>query len=320
MFLFQRGLTMFTQNNKRNIIPFSQYGYDQHESMDISYGHRTPITTLSVDILELVWDNTSDGMRLTDGDGIIVAVNTAFCNLIHKQESELVGKEFTVMYSSSADADKLRIQYMRSLEAGSFQKKYEKSLPLHDGTTIEIEITKTDLLDDAQERYLLTEFRDISERKRWERNVQESELNYRSLFEHAVMAMYQSTVEGRFVNANSSMLKLLGYDSLSELRSINIDMELYSNQQHRTEVVEAMKIDGAIKGKKLQLKKKDGSIIHVLLYSRAITIDSGTITGFEGTLEDITFRKETEEKISNYVAMLETLQQELTRLNAQNDK
>ncbi|HAP34752.1 MAG TPA: hypothetical protein DCQ28_01980 [Bacteroidetes bacterium] len=311
---------MFAQNNKRNIIPFSHFGYSQNGDAGIAYRHRSAINTLPVDILQLVWDNTSAGMRLTDSDGIIIAVNSVFCSLIHKSELELVGKEFTVIYSSNADIEELRSQYMRNIETGSFQKKYEKYLHLHDDTTIEIEVTKTELLDDAQERYLLTEYRDITERKRWERNVQESELNYRSLFENAVMAMYQSTIDGKFFNANSSLLKLLGYNSLSELRNINIDTELYVDLKQREEVVEAMRMKGEIKGKDLQLKKKDGSIIHVLLYSRAITVDSGTITGFEGTLEDITFRKEAEERISKYVVALESMQKELTKLNVQKDK
>ncbi|MDP1676814.1 MAG: PAS domain S-box protein [Bacteroidota bacterium] len=311
---------MFAQNNRRNIIPFSHFRHVQNETQKITFRRRSADRTLPIDILQLVWDNTSDGMRLTDSDGIIVAVNSAFCSLIRKTESELVGKEFTVMYSSDVDKNKLRTIYMRNLETGSFQKKYEKSFRLHDDTMIEIEITKTELLDEAEERYLLTEFRDISERKRWERNVQESELNYRSLFEQAVMPMYQSSVEGRFVNANSSMLTLLGYASLTELRNINIDTELYCDLKQREDVVGLMRTNGEIKGKELQLKKKDGSIIHVLLYSRAITVDSGTLTGFEGTLEDITFRKETEEKISKYVDALESMQKELTKLNVQKDK
>ncbi len=305
---------MFSHNNKRKITSPTRYGYNHLESDRIAFRRRSAITTLPIDLLQMVWDNTSDGMRLTDSDGIIIAVNSAFCSMIHKTELELVGMEFTIMYSSVVDKDKLRSIYIRSLEAGNFQKKYEKSIHLHDDSIIEIEITKTELLDDAQECYLLTEFRDISERKRWERNVQESELNYRSLFDHAVMPMYQSNSDGRFVNANGSLLKLLGYSTISELRNINIDTDLYSNLAQREEVVEIMKTKGEIKGKELQLKKKDGSIIYVLLHSRAITIDSGSITGFEGTLEDITFRKEAIEKISNYAITLEALQKELAKL------
>ena len=187
---------MFAQNNKRNIIPFSHFGYDRNEAVEITYRRRSSVTTVSEDILQLVWNNTGDGMCITDSDGIIVSVNPSFCSLIHMSETELIGKEFTVMYSPDVEKDKLRAIYFRTLASGSYQKKYEKSFHLHDDTTIEIEITKTELVDDAEEHYLLTEYRDISKQMNWERNVQESELNYRSLFDHAVMPMYQSSAEG----------------------------------------------------------------------------------------------------------------------------
>jgi PAS domain S-box-containing protein len=311
---------MFTQNNKSNIIPFSHFGYDHNEPADIFYRRNPVCNVLPNDLLQLVWENTSNGMRLTDSDGVIVAVNSAFCTLVHKPEAELVGKEFTVMYSPNEDADRLRDSYVKSLAAGNFQKNYEKPLRLNENSTLEIEITTTELLDEAQERYVLTEFRDISEQKRWERNVQESELNYRSLLEHSVLAMYQSTVEGKFINANNSMAKLLGYRSLSELRNIDSEAELYSDVKQREEIVEMMRRDGKIEGKEVQLKKKNGSVIHVVLYSRAITADAGAITGYEVTLEDMTFRKEAEAKILRYVTTIAEMHGELYALRAQKNK
>ena len=68
-------------------------------------GRRTTETALqsSEMLFRSVWDNSADGMRLSDENGIIVAVNEAYCKLVGMEKPALEGKPFTIVYAESED-------------------------------------------------------------------------------------------------------------------------------------------------------------------------------------------------------------------------
>ncbi len=275
---------------------------------------------ISYDLLEMVWDRTNDGMLLTDSDGMIVAVNEAFCIMVNMQESELMKLPFTVIYDRNMDRRQIFDEYKINVTNSSFQKKYEKRLALSSGQSLYAEVLTSILVDEANETFVLTEFRDINERKRWESSLHQSEFHYRSLFENSVLPMYQSTVDGKFLNANIALLRLLGYDSFDELLQLNVETDVYVNSQHRIKLVENLQNGAADKATQLELKKKGGSRIIVLAHSRILLDDHQNVIGFEGALEDITERTMLERQLQANIKKLENTQEELTKLNTQKDK
>ena len=66
-----------------------------------------------------VWENSVDGMRLTDEEGIIVAVNDAYCRLVGMEAQALEGKPFTVIYAASEDRDNMLEQHREAFLARS---------------------------------------------------------------------------------------------------------------------------------------------------------------------------------------------------------
>jgi signal transduction histidine kinase len=88
----------------------------------------------------------------------------------------------------------------------------------------------------------------------------------------------------------------------------------------RDEIRGILDSKGSMSGMEIQLKKKNGEIVTVLEYSRALKDEQGTLIGFEGILEDITTRKEMEQKLNNYLNALVHSQKELERLNGEKDK
>lgn len=275
---------------------------------------------ISYDLLEMVWDKTHDGMLLTDSDGIIVAVNEAFCSLVNMQESELLKLPFTVIFDRNMDRRQIFDEYKINATNNSFAQKIERQLQLSSGQSIFVEILTSVLIDGANETFVLTEYRDISERKRWESSLHQSEFKYRSLFENSVLPMYQSTIDGKFLNANVALLRLLGYDSFDELLKLNVETDVYVDSQHRIKLFENLQSGNTDKPTQLELKKKDGSRIIVLAHSRILQDDAGEVIGFEGALEDITERMMLERQLQANIKKLENTQEELTKLNTQKDK
>ncbi len=79
---------------------------------------------------------------------------------------------------------------------------------------------------------------DITERKKMEKLLMETEEKYRNIFENAVEGIFQSTVKGNFIVANQALVKMLGYQSADELKtSIKyISPQLYVNKGSRLEL------------------------------------------------------------------------------------
>ncbi|MEO5802653.1 MAG: PAS domain S-box protein [Verrucomicrobiota bacterium] len=113
-----------------------------------------------------VWDRSADGMRLTDENGIIVAVNQAFCNLTGRSAAELVGQPLAVTYQ--CDTDEVIRLYRQLFASRTIPARQERIVAFRDGQTIEVEFANSIIELEGQPALCLGIFRDISERKRHE--------------------------------------------------------------------------------------------------------------------------------------------------------
>jgi PAS domain S-box-containing protein len=140
---------------------------------------------------------------------------------------------------------------------------------------------------------------DITERREAEQERRKAEKKYRSIFENAVEGIFQSTVEGQFLTANPAMARMFGYESPGELLGAISDIrdQLYVHPERRDEFYRIASRDGVVNGFEIQLRRKDGSSVWVSANARAIYDAGGVISGYEGTVEDITERKRAEEAL-----------------------
>ncbi len=167
---------------------------------------------------------------------------------------------------------------------------------------------------------MLAQFRDITAEKITHTALTESESKYRGLFANSVMPMFQSSPDGKFVNANRAMLKLLGYSNFYELAELDIARDTYANPEERKALTETLHQKGYVVNTEITLKRKNGRIITVLENARTVVDEDGKVIGYEGVLEDITARKAMEKKLQEYVWALEKSKNALADLNAQKDK
>jgi len=144
-------------------------------------------------------------------------------------------------------------------------------------------------------------FHDISERKRADEKLRESEAKFRSYIENAPLAIFVANGDGHFVDFNAAALKMLDYDatSLKNLRTVDIhpdeDRELVL-QTHATLATQKQ-----VRGE-LRIKTSKGDVIWVLLH--AVVIEGGLTMGF---CQDITERKRMEETLVRERQLLRTL-------------
>jgi two-component system NtrC family sensor kinase len=143
--------------------------------------------------------------------------------------------------------------------------------------------------------------RDITERKRFERELRDSERRYHSLFEHVQHGIFISSKEGRFLDCNPALLDILGYSSKEEFLKIDIARDLYANPEDRKTFQGLVERNGYVKDFEVEFKRKDGRRITILLTAHPIRNEEGEIIGYQGLNIDITERKQMEMRIQEAV-------------------
>jgi two-component system, NarL family, sensor histidine kinase UhpB len=134
------------------------------------------------------------------------------------------------------------------------------------------------------------------ERRRAEEERRLAEEKYRGIFENAVEGIFQTTVEGRFVTANPALARMFGYDSPEDLLEnvSSIAEQLYVDPENRAELRRLILRDGLVSGFETQARRDDGGVVWVSVSARAVRDAEGEMVGYEGTVEDVTERKQAE--------------------------
>ncbi len=137
------------------------------------------------------------------------------------------------------------------------------------------------------------------ERKQVDKALRQAENKYRSIVENAVEGIFQTTLDGHYLTANSMLAKIYGYESPEDLvRSLtNVTEQLYVDAARRRDFVKYIEQEGAVFGFESQVRRKNGEIIWISECARTIRNAVGEPIGYEGTIEDITQRKVVEAEL-----------------------
>ncbi|HEY3861004.1 MAG TPA: SpoIIE family protein phosphatase [Verrucomicrobiae bacterium] len=137
------------------------------------------------------------------------------------------------------------------------------------------------------------------ERTESRRALLKAEERYRGIFENSVAGIFQTSPEGTYLDVNPALCRIYGYADREEMMSKISDIArlLYVDPNRRTEFIRLMKEVGLVQDFEAQIYRKDGTIIWISENARAVKDSQGNIIFYEGMVEDITARKEAEEKL-----------------------
>jgi len=139
--------------------------------------------------------------------------------------------------------------------------------------------------------------REIQSREAAVAALKSAEAKYRRIFENAVEGIFQTTPGGRYLAANPALARLYGYDSPEQLigELNDIGRKLYVDPESRRRFVEQIAEHGVVRGFEAQIHARDGRLVWISENARAVYDDAGMLSHYEGTVEDITQRKEAED-------------------------
>lgn len=137
--------------------------------------------------------------------------------------------------------------------------------------------------------------------------LKQAEQKYRSIFENVNEGIFQAAPTGKFISANPSMAKLLGYDSEEDIiESIeNIATELFTDKDDRRNFFQLIEMAEKISGFETTMRQKTGEVIWVSMSVRIVKDENGKLTYYEGSIMDITQNRVAEEEILKLNAELE---------------
>ncbi|MDM8516041.1 ABC transporter substrate binding protein [Desulfobacterales bacterium HSG16] len=137
----------------------------------------------------------------------------------------------------------------------------------------------------------------IIRRKQAEEKLRQSEKKYRGIFDNATEGIFQTSRGGKIVEANDALARIMGFDSSRVLMQhvTNVKHQIYAEPEKRDELLMLIEKHGYVKGFETKFIRKDGIIIHVSINIHAILDTRNNILYYEGILDDITDKKQTQD-------------------------
>jgi PAS domain S-box-containing protein len=251
-------------------------------------------------MLRALIDNIPDFMYVKDTESRFVVANSHLARVVGVETPEqLMGcTDFDLYPQELADAfyrDDQEVMW-------SGQPLYDREEEGFDsaGNLSYVLTTKVPLRDEnGKVTGMAGVGRDISARKKAEDALREAERKYRGIFDNAIIGIFQSTPEGRFLSVNNSMASTYGYDSPEDMiNSItDISKQFYVDPNRRQEFLNSVAKLGGVQNFECEGFRKGGSRVWTTMSVRAIHQD-GVIVRYEGMSEDITERNLMREQLA----------------------
>jgi diguanylate cyclase (GGDEF)-like protein/PAS domain S-box-containing protein len=277
---------------------------------------------------------TDYAIFMLDADGCVVSWNKGAERLKGYRADEIVGQHFSRFYPEEDVAGgKPAIELRVAASEGRFEE--EGWRVRKDGSLFWANVIITPIRDEAGGLRGFSKItRDVTERHHTEESLRQAEERYRRIFEEAVIGIFQTTPEGRYLSANPALAEIFGFDSPSELIASRSDSAHQGYVDPRQWEMFKSRIEelGTLHDAEYQAYRKDGSKIWLLENARVVRDSSGATLYYEGTLTDITDRKVAEERIhylafhddltglANRTLLLDRLRKAIARSQRNNDK
>jgi PAS domain S-box-containing protein len=248
--------------------------------------------------MRAILDSALDCIITMDHHGRVVEFNPAAEKTFGYRREEAIGQllaELIIPPSLRERHHKGLARYLATGEAPALGQRLELSAVRRDGSEFPVELAIIRI--GTQKPPMFTGFiRDITERKGAEEALRQAEEKYRSIFDHALEGIFQSTPDGVFLSANPALARMLGFASPEELirERKGLKRQNYIDPRKREELKRLLDENGGVNNFEYEVKRKDGSTIWVSENAHTVCDAAGNALYYEGSVQDITKRARAE--------------------------
>ncbi|MCI0748642.1 MAG: PAS domain S-box protein, partial [Verrucomicrobia subdivision 3 bacterium] len=261
-----------------------------------------------------LYNNTPVMLHSIDSEKKLVSVNDFWLKTLGYERHEVIGRRVTDFLTEASRRFALEVGFPKLFQTGSL-KDVEVQFVKKSGDVIDVLVSAL-LKRDEQGKLLwtLAFLLDVTERKRIEQALRESEERYRALYDEAPIAYFSVGIDSRIRQANKRAAELLGCPMPELLGRSTFDFiaDTPLGKPKAQKLLQKLLAGEEVRSEELELRRANGEQVWVLLSFKPILDEQGKVIADRSQLEDITARKRLEEALQRYSEKLQELVDERT--------
>lgn len=253
-------------------------------------------------LVSRITDTSPAGIILVNQQGRIVFANACAERIMGLDRDQITRRTFNAPDWCIADYDgrplsEAELPFALVTTTNRPVKDVRCAIERPDGTRVLLSVNAAPLRDEAgRVDGMVAAIDDVTEKVQAEQSLRESEERFRHIFENTMLGLYRTSPEGRILMANPALVRMLGYTSFEEMAQRNV-MDGYVSQDAHTFFRQRIEADGQVVGLDVIWRKKDGTPLFVCENAKVVRDECGRTVYYEGTVEDVTQRKEAEKRL-----------------------
>ncbi len=256
-------------------------------------------------LYKIVVDNCRDGVYLIQR-GVLRFCNQAMADILGTTRAALIGCE----YMTLIHPDDLAAQAARraAREAGSTEpQRYEVRVRHADGHYVGVAVN-ADAVFYEGDIASTGVMRDVTAERAQREALEAAERRYRLLFEGSPIGLFKTHVDGRVLEANPALLRMMGFDSTEEITRAGVRMhDIYLDPEERRQVLAELTRAGHVHDREVMMRRRDGSTMLGSVSARISIDGAGQPSEITGSVVDMSARRAMEQALARSEARYRTL-------------
>ena len=246
---------------------------------------------------QAIFNEAAIGIAQLDLNDRILDSNRALQNLLRYHEEELPGKLLRKL--AHPEDTNIDMSLLENMLAGKYDSYQVSKRYICKNGAIVWTTQSNSIVRDTNQPFIISMIEDITERKFAEEARLEAEKKYRDIFENAIEGIFQCTPNGQYLRVNPAFVRMFGYQSAEQVYAelTDIELQLYVNPQRHRDFLNLLETQSHVTDFEYQARCRDGTLIWVNETVRVVRDNQGRIRYYEGIVENVTTRKQTEDKL-----------------------